>query len=46
MLSLKVTTIGASSAGPILTEEAMARLKVRGDDTVYLTEAPRAAAID
>ena len=39
MLSFKVTTVGAS-AGFILTKEAMARLKVRKGDTVYLTEAP------
>ena len=39
MLSLKVTTIG-SSAGVILPKEAMARLRVRKGDTLYLTEAP------
>jgi putative addiction module antidote len=39
MLSFKVTTVGAS-AGFILTKEAMARLRVRKGDTVYLTEAP------
>ena len=39
MLAFKVTTVGAS-AGFILTKEAMARLKVRKGDTVYLTEAP------
>ena len=39
MLTFKVTTVGAS-AGFILTKEAMARLKVRKGDTVYLTEAP------
>jgi putative addiction module antidote len=39
MLSLKVTTVG-SSAGLILPKEAMARLKVRKGDTLYLTEAP------
>ena len=39
MLSLKVTTIG-SSAGVILPKEALAYLKVRKGDTVYLTEAP------
>lgn len=39
MLSFKVTTVGAS-AGFILTKEAMARLKVKKGDTVYLTEAP------
>jgi putative addiction module antidote len=39
MLSLKVTTIG-SSAGVILPKEAMAHLRVRKGDTLYLTEAP------
>jgi putative addiction module antidote len=39
MLAFKVTTVGAS-AGIILTKEALARLKVRKGDTVYLTEAP------
>jgi putative addiction module antidote len=39
MLSLKVTTIG-SSAGVILPKEAMAHLKVRKGDTLFLTEAP------
>jgi putative addiction module antidote len=39
MLRFKVTTVGAS-AGFILTKEAMARLKVKKGDTVYLTEAP------
>jgi putative addiction module antidote len=39
MLKFKVTTVG-SSAGLILNKEAMARLKVRKGDTVYLTEAP------
>jgi putative addiction module antidote len=39
MLTFKITTVGAS-AGFILTKEAMARLKVRKGDTVYLTEAP------
>lgn len=39
MLSFKVTTVG-SSAGFILTKEAMARLKVKKGDMVYLTEAP------
>jgi putative addiction module antidote len=39
MLAFKVTTVGASS-GFILTKEAMARLKVKKGDTVYLTEAP------
>ena len=39
MLSLKITTIG-SSAGLILSKEAMARLRVQKGDTLYLTEAP------
>ncbi len=39
MLSFKVTTVG-SSAGIILTKEAMARLGVEKGDTLYLTEAP------
>ena len=39
MLSLKITTIG-SSAGLILSKEAMAHLRVQKGDTLYLTEAP------
>jgi putative addiction module antidote len=39
MLSFKITTIG-SSAGLILTKEAMALLKVQKGDTLYLTETP------
>lgn len=39
MLTFKVTTVG-SSAGFILTKEAMSRLKVKKGDTVFLTEAP------
>ena len=39
MIAFKVTTVGAS-AGFILTKEAMARLKLRKGDLVYLTEAP------
>ncbi len=39
MLSFKVTTVG-SSTGFILTKEAMARLKIKKGDTVYLTETP------
>lgn len=39
MLTFKVTTVGAS-AGFILTKEAMARLKVKKGDTLYLTETP------
>lgn len=39
MLSCKVTTVGTSS-GVLLTEEVMARLRVKKGDTLYLTEAP------
>ena len=39
MLSFKITTVG-SSAGLILTKEAMALLKVQKGDTLYLTETP------
>jgi putative addiction module antidote len=39
MLSFKITTVG-SSAGLILTKEAMAYLKVQKGDMLYLTEAP------
>ena len=39
MLAFKITTVGASS-GVILTKEAMARLKVRKGDMLFLTEAP------
>ena len=39
MLSFKITTVGASS-GVILTKEAMARLRVKKGDTLFLTEAP------
>ena len=39
MLAFKVTTVG-SSVGIILTKEALALLKVRKGDTLYLTEAP------
>ena len=42
MLSVKVTTVGASS-GVILTKEAMSRLRVKKGDTLYLTEAPDGA---
>ena len=38
MLTVKITTVGAS-AGIILTKEAMARLRVKKGDTLYLTEA-------
>ena len=40
MMQFKVTTVGAS-AGFILPKEAMARLKVRKGDSVYLTEVAR-----
>lgn len=39
MLTFKVTTVG-TSAGVILTKEALAHLKLQKGDTVYLTEAP------
>ena len=39
MLTFKITTVGAT-AGLILTKEAMAHLKVKKGDTLYLTEAP------
>ena len=39
MLSLKIVTV-ESSAGVILPKEAMARLKVKEGDTLYLAEAP------
>jgi putative addiction module antidote len=39
MLAFKITTVGASS-GVILNKEAMARLKVKKGDTIYLTESP------
>jgi putative addiction module antidote len=39
VLTFKVTTVGAS-AGLILTKEAMARLKVKKGDILYLTETP------
>jgi putative addiction module antidote len=38
-LSLKVTTVG-NSTGVILPKEALARLKVKKGDKVYLTESP------
>lgn len=38
MLTVKITTVGAS-AGIILTKEAMARLRVKKGDTLFLTEA-------
>jgi putative addiction module antidote len=39
MFSFRITTVG-SSAGIILSKEAMARLKVKKGDTLYLTESP------
>jgi putative addiction module antidote len=39
MLAVKITTVG-SSAGIILTKEALAHLKVQKGDTLYLTETP------
>lgn len=42
MLSFKVTTVGASS-GVILTKAALAQLRVKKGDTLYLTEAPDGA---
>jgi putative addiction module antidote len=39
VLALKITTIGAS-AGVILPKEALAKLRARKGDTLYLTEAP------
>ncbi|MBL8629365.1 MAG: transcriptional regulator [Rhodospirillaceae bacterium] len=42
MMSFKVTTVGAS-AGVILPKEAMATLKVRKGDTLFVTEAPGGA---
>ncbi|WP_376964118.1 AbrB/MazE/SpoVT family DNA-binding domain-containing protein [Azospirillum sp. A26] len=39
MLALKVITVG-SSAGVILPNEALSRLKVQQGDTLFLTEAP------
>lgn len=39
MLTFKITTVGAS-AGIILPKEALAHLKVKKGDVLYLTEAP------
>ena len=39
MISFKVTTVGSSS-GIILSKAAMAQLRVRNGDTLFLTEAP------
>ena len=38
MIACKITTVGAS-AGIILTKEAMARLRFKKGDTLYLTKA-------
>ena len=42
MLSFKVTNVGAPS-GVILTKAALARLRVKKGDPLYLTEAPDGA---
>ena len=39
MIALKVITVG-SSAGVLLPNEALSRLKVQEGDTLFLTEAP------
>ncbi|MGZ3304671.1 MAG: AbrB/MazE/SpoVT family DNA-binding domain-containing protein [Asticcacaulis sp.] len=39
MINVKVTTVGAS-AGFILPKEAMAHMKIKKGDTLYLTETP------
>lgn len=39
MIKLKVTKIG-NSLGVVLPKEALARLKVKQGDSVFLTEAP------
>lgn len=39
MFQLKLTRIG-NSFGVVLPKEALARLKLGGGDTVYLTESP------
>lgn len=39
MLPLKITKVG-SSAGLVLSKEALAHLKARQGDILYLTEAP------
>lgn len=39
MLPLKITKVG-SSAGLVLTKEALAHMKVKQGDILYLTEAP------
>ena len=39
MFNFKVTTVGAS-AGFILTKDAMAHMKIKKGDTLYLTDAP------
>jgi putative addiction module antidote len=39
MLTVKVTAVG-TSAGVILTKEALAALRIEKGDSLYLTEAP------
>lgn len=39
MISAKITTIGTSS-GIIFNKEAMAKMRLKKGDTVFLTEAP------
>jgi putative addiction module antidote len=39
MISVKVTSVG-TSAGVILTKEALAALRVEKGDSLFLTEAP------
>lgn len=39
MLTVKVTTVG-SSAGVVLPKEALARLKVKKGDVLFLVETP------
>ena len=39
MIALKVTTVG-NSVGVVLPKEALAKLRVKKGDTIYLTEAP------
>lgn len=40
MLAIKVTTVG-SSTGVVLPKEALARLKVKKGDRLFLVETPR-----
>ena len=39
MIALKVTTVG-NSVGVVLPKEALAKLRVKKGDTLYLTESP------